>query len=118
MCHTRIYCKSTELDPFGDKDWIQYCDGYRNKPYKTMANEILVRCKGKIVAHYKDVKWTTDGNGGHIPKGNKVMSSIYNGGILTGTASKSQASVIYLYTYNYESNRKFNKRLEEEKHGI
>lgn len=106
--------KSTKLDPYGDKDWIDYCSGYKNKPYKTMANEILVRCKGKIVAHYKDITWTSDGEGGHIPKGNKIMSSIFNGGVLTGTASKSQASVIHLYTYNYESNRLFNKRLKKE----
>ena len=73
--------KSTKLDPYGDKDWIDYCGGYKNKP--------------------ADYEIATHG-------------SIFNGGILTGTASKSQASVIHLYTYNYESNRLFNKRLKEE----
>jgi len=110
--------RSTREDPFGDDDWIRYCKGFKNKDNKILANEIFVRSKGKIVAHYENITWKEDGEGGHIPSGNRKMSSIYNGAVLTGTARRSQQSVIYLYTYNYESTRKFNKRIKDQKNGI
>ena len=110
--------QSTSDDPYGDIDWIDYAKGYSRKEWKVLATEILIRCKGKIMAHYENVTWKTDGRGGHIPSGNKVMSSIYNGAVLSGNARNSQASCIYLYTPTRNHERYFEKQLEKQKNGI
>jgi len=107
--------QSTGNDPFGDNDWISYCKGYKRYQYKTLANEILVRCKGKIVAHYENVTWEDDGEGGHIPSGTRKLSSIYNGAVLTGKARRSQQSVIYLYLPDYNHRYLWNKKLKKER---
>ena len=57
---------------------------------------------------------TSDGKGGHVPKGKKVMSSIYNGAVLSGNARNSQASCIYLYTPEKRHERYFQKQLQEQ----
>lgn len=107
--------QSTSEDPYGDIDWIDYAKGYAGKEYKTMATEILIRCKCKIVAHYENVTWKDDNKNGHIPTGKKVMSSIYNGAVLSGVARNSQQSCIYLYIPTKAHKRYFRKQLKKQK---